>query len=295
MPEDSLLFTWAGSAKSVSMRRYKDEVKRNLQKPPQELMKLLREVVEKAEYEVKGGISSGAVKAPPLYGVDKHYYIPASSIKGALRSRLEYKFKPKMVGDQLIAMACYAVQGPYRPGMPHLRFWGDDAGYQREGPCNVAVEDEVCIVCDLFGAPSLSSRLTFSDLRMVSGELRDIKDLKMKVYEPRCEFSLNVSALNVNWVDLGLLFTSMELKSGSPILIGAKKYLYNRLVGNLYANKYSFGMLKLDLKQATTLDSTLKPSEYRVGEFADKAFKALEDSEYHTFLDYEKGVMSKLQ
>ncbi|MEM3714655.1 MAG: RAMP superfamily CRISPR-associated protein [Nitrososphaeria archaeon] len=288
---DSFLFVWAGNAKSIPLERYKDEVINNLQKPLEKFIQALRGIVDKVESDIKVRKTNGEVKMPPSYSTNKQYYIPASSTKGALRARLEYKFKPIKVGDKLVSMACYIVQDWPQAKGGHLRFWGDDVNYLREGPCNAYLSDKVCIVCDLFGAPSLAARVVFSDLIMDSGNLRSLPDLNISVFEPGAKFSLKVSAFNANWVDLGLLFTAMEIKSGSPILIGARKYVYNKLLGSLYKGRYSFGLLKFYLEQATIFDHTLKPNVYSVNEFTNEAFKALEKSHYHQYLDYHKGVL----
>ncbi|MEM3510685.1 MAG: RAMP superfamily CRISPR-associated protein [Nitrososphaerales archaeon] len=290
VPKDSFLFVWAGDAKSISLARYKDEVSKNLHKPPAELIQILYKLVNKIESDIKGKKISG-VRTPPSYGADKQYYIPASSIKGALRSRLEYKFKPKEVGGKLVSMACYSVQGWSQSRGGHIQFWGKDVNYQREGPCNASLSEHVCVVCDLFGARSLASRVDFSDLKMVSGTIQNLSDLNLRVYGPEDKFSLSVVAHNANWVDLGLLLTAMELKSGSPILIGAKKYVYNKVVGSLYKGRYSFGLLKFSLEKAIIFDHTLTPNVYSINEFVSEAFKALEKSQYDKYLDYEKGVL----
>ncbi|MBS7657678.1 MAG: RAMP superfamily CRISPR-associated protein [Candidatus Bathyarchaeia archaeon] len=98
------------------------------------------------------------------------YVIPGSAIKGSVRSRIEYKFKPFLIGPNYYSYSCYITQGKYvdeRLAERHIKLWGEEVSFKRES-CNA---NNVCILCDMFGNPNLASRTYFSDAVMSEGKI----------------------------------------------------------------------------------------------------------------------------
>jgi len=179
---------------------------------------------------------------PKLAG--KHV-IPGSSIKGAVRSRVEYKLAPFEEENGIRSYSCYISYDPKAmPGERHLNFWGEDVTLPRE----VCEPPLVCAVCDLFGSRNLSSRVFFSDAIMLQGGVEKLADLGIEAVKPGSKFNLAVTMQNANLLDLGLLFLGLELFTSSPILLGFYKYRFNKKAGGTpYRGKYYFGLLDVSL------------------------------------------------
>lgn len=176
-------------------------------------------------------------RKPPK--INEKVIIPASSVRGAIRSRIEYKLSPKY--------SCYSVEDR-RPKMRefykrHVMVWGEDVIKPR-GSCNVK---EVCPVCDLFGIAGLASRANFSDMVMYKGDLRPL-DLGITAIAPSSKFKLEVTCLNADYLDIGLILLGFEIFTGSPVLMCAYKYRFHpKLNGMPYKGKYVFGKVKFAL------------------------------------------------
>ena len=289
VPEDSYLFVWAGEGKYVSPRIFLDELKTRLERGHIDDIEHILNRFVRGWKEMLGG-QPGVLRSPPSYDETK-YFIPASSLKGAVRSRLEYKFRPVNVGGRSVSRSCYIIQGPPEGSERHLKFWGVDSARPREGPCDATERDEVCAVCDLFGAPSLASRLNFSDAVLESGGLEELGDLRIRAFRPGCIFRFSCTMFNASWEELGLTFMAMELKTKSPLLIGFKKYVYNRVVGAPYRKRYYFGLLKPSLERLALYDAMMEKREEDPREALERAFDALTHSPYKDYLDFEKGVI----
>ena len=211
------------------------------------------------------------------------YLIPGSSIKGAVRSRIEYKLKPIQKGGKLRSLSCYIVQNPIiNPNFArrHLKFWGEDVSFPRSS-CGAG---KVCLVCDLFGNKNLSSRVHFSDAKMISGKVEYLPDLRIEAATPSSEFDLTVTCFNMNFLDLGLLLMGLEIFSGSPILIGMYKY---RFVDQKYKNKFVFGKLKFELLEFKEM-ITDKLDKFTQKDLKEKCLEELKSLE---FVDLDRGVI----
>ncbi|MEM0456818.1 MAG: RAMP superfamily CRISPR-associated protein [Nitrososphaerota archaeon] len=286
VPNNSYVFIWRGKQREVDLAPLLKNINNLLNKG--QLIQNLRKI-EQLIAAMKPSAPVN-VREPPMKGGVP--YIPASSIKGAARSRLEYKFSPKRSGDGLVSNACYIVQDG-EVGERHRNFWGNDATYRREGPCDVKgrYSDKVCIVCDIFGAPSLSSRVDFSDAIMTAGNVELLTDLKIRAFKPGSSFVLSCIGRNFNYEELGLLYLSLELFSGSPVMIGFGKYSHNPIVGQPYGGKYYFGLMRFNLEEVTIFNGDLSSQSILPRQSIEKAKSALEQSEHHPYLDYEKGVI----
>jgi hypothetical protein len=211
-------------------------------------------------------------KKPPRY-LDK-IIIPGSSIKGVIRSRVEYKCSP--------SISCYSVEDRTLPPQQfykrHVKYWGRDVVNAR-GTCT---PDNVCIVCDLFGAPELQSRAYFSDMLMTRGETSLLSNLGVEAINPNSKFNLEVHCINSSFLDLGLLFAGFEIFTGSYVPICAYKYRYNpKIDGEYYMGKYVFGLVKFSIRgfkeyisrmllNLTLNDLVLKSREALVNTLKDK-------------------------
>jgi hypothetical protein len=216
-------------------------------------------------------------------------YLPASSLKGAIRSRLEYKFIPKNGSSYSCYISTSLEEINELFARRHINFWGEDVKLFRY-PCNIELSRDICIVCDMFGTPGLSSRIDFTNAMPV-GEIKlEIKDehgQKIQVISSNSRFKFEILCRNFNLEELGLLFTAMELYTNSPILIGRFKYRYNpKLEPSL---KYYFGLLKLNLIGFSYVYPKWKYEN--VEELLKDTRNAIEDYISKGFLDLNKGVI----
>jgi hypothetical protein len=285
VPSDSYLFIWSGEPKPVSLRPFLDDVKKAAMAgrvTPRYLESISQRMMEHARKRMSGG-----EKNPPSYNGER--YIPGSSLKGAVRSRIEYKFAPKMVKGVYTSRACYIVQGDAQQGR-HANFWGRDEIYRREKLCSVE-RGEVCVVCDLFGAPSLSSRVQMSNAPLRSGETEVLRDQGLEAFRPGSTFDMLVSASNLSYAELGLLLLGFEIPTKSPILLGFKRYFYNPKVGQAYRNRFYFGLLNVDLLSTTIFNQRMEKTVLDPKSAIETSMRELKQSEYNDWIDYERGII----
>lgn len=213
--------------------------------------------------------------------------IPGSSLKGAVRSRVEYKLKPFPFGNTLRSYSCYITQNPWAasPNTNHARFWGDDVVYTRP-TCR---PPNVCVVCDLFGAPSLSSRVLFSDAVMERGSTTYLSDLEREAAEPGSVFNAQILIINADLLDLGLIFSGTEVLTGKNIIIGAFKYRYNPKFGTKYKGKY-IGLLKFELDSYDILPEGSLPHVKGKEDLINKSREALIER-FGDYIDLERGAI----
>ena len=149
--------------------------------------------------------------------------IPGSSLKGAVRARLE------LLGKR--AGVCFVMQRrpSYRPrrgqhGWRHYALWHDAVEPPRRVACGS------CVICDLFGSPGKCSRVFFGNFKL-KGALEDWIDELQLDYGERIRaiklgavFEGEISFLGLEPEELGLLAFGVRLHEGKPILIGKNKY-----------------------------------------------------------------------
>ncbi|MEM0192047.1 MAG: RAMP superfamily CRISPR-associated protein [Candidatus Korarchaeum sp.] len=176
---------------------------------------------------------------------DGKFAIPGSSLKGAIRSRVEYKLRPLPFGNALKSYSCYISQNPRGASAStnHAKFWGSDVIYSRR----TCQPPNVCVTCDLFGAPSLSSRVLFSDAIMEKGRVEEVKELGREAARPGSEFRCQVYLVNADPVDLGLILAGTEVLTDKRMIIGAFKYRYNPKFGTKLRGIFYAGLLKFEL------------------------------------------------
>ncbi len=170
--------------------------------------------------------------------------IPGSSLKGAVRSRLELLIAEK----NGISIACFIRASPPprttpskgRHGWRHMELWFDVISENRGRPCDATrwsyyEEIEVCRICDLFGTSGLVSRVDFGTLYPVLEEdateelevifscSRGIKG-RVEAIKPSIEFRGEIAFKGLKLSELGLLALGLRLYDDRPILIGRFKY-----------------------------------------------------------------------
>lgn len=217
-------------------------------------------------------------------------YLPASSLKGAIRSRLEYKFIPKNGTTHSCYIATSLEEYDKSFIVKHINFWGEDVSLFRR-PCNIELTKDVCIVCDMFGSLGLSSRVDFTNA-MPIGEIKmEIKveyGQNLRVIPPNSRFKFEIFCRNFSLEELGLLFAAMELYTNSPILIGRFKYRRNpKLVPSI---EYYFGLLKISLMKISYVYPEWKYENIK--DLLKDARNAIEHYVSDGFLDLNKGVIS---
>lgn len=230
--------------------------------------------------------------------LDNKYIIPGSSLKGAIRSRIEYKFK---VNNGKIK-SCYRVEGDFfqSKASNHIKFWGGDVTRSRGIPCDASRDDKVCITCDMFGAPSLTSLISIDDAYLEKGSSVRLPQLgNIEVIEPNSKFSTTIICRNFDYTRLGLLFLGMEIFSASPILLGMYKYRFNPVIGKTYFNnRYVFGWIRFELDELIECKKEkneikmkrLDKYDNDIKRIVDETKKILEEK-FGKDIDWDKGVI----
>jgi len=187
--------------------------------------------------------------------------IPGTSLKGAVRSRLELLFK----AVNYEVPSCFRLAGPARSspapkgthGWRHQRIWPSSLE-NREPSCNVSATEywediKVCIVCDMFGAPGLRSRVNFGNLEPISevgairvGVLIKNRPIFFEFVDKDSMFKGVISIEGLSLEELGLLSIAMRLLEDKPILIGRFKYVKHRVKKDNNVAEEWFG--RLDIK-----------------------------------------------
>ena len=157
--------------------------------------------------------------------------IPGSLIKGFARSRLELLAKPDSRNNVMSCFILYTWSGrtalPSEKGYIHQQIFPSAEEFRPS--CK---RSRVCIVCDIFGAPGLASRVSFTDLYLSSGDV-----VISKVCDKNCEVALPNTVFE-GWLlfeyllpeELGLVLLALGIRSLSKskeVLLG--RYRYNCL------------------------------------------------------------------
>ncbi len=257
--------------------------------------------------------------------------IPGSSLKGAVRSRLELLFKPV----EKLTPACFTreslgisepVEGT--PGWRYKKIWWDSIKEYRDRPCNATnweyYEDiKVCRICDIFGAPGLASRVHFSTLYPSDTNCTEYLDVilscsknihvMVEAVKPSTVFKGEILVNGLELVELGLLATGLKLYSGRELLIGRLKYkqvvrcLGNEPIimkfGRVRANVVSFRLpiILRELLDSLNIGYTVTQGSLVVeGSELEKLLRQAIEAAYNTYSQYiprdfdEIGVLEKI-
>jgi CRISPR/Cas system CSM-associated protein Csm3 (group 7 of RAMP superfamily) len=177
--------------------------------------------------------------------------IPASSVKGNIRARLELSFRA--VNGRVRACFIRASRPP--PAGIFWRYkkiWSDVLNEDRGDACDLTKRNKVCLLCDLFGTAGLSSLISFEDLVGKNVELKEIKVDGMRILAapPGSEFEGQIHFTNLLEEELGLLLLGMGLKDsvrGRPLLLGRLKY--RGRVGSLLMGRVTYVVKSLQLSK----------------------------------------------
>lgn len=154
--------------------------------------------------------------------------IPGSLIKGFARSRLELLAKPDDKNNVMSCFTSYTWSGraalPSEKGYIHQQIFPNAKEFRSS--CK---KSRVCIVCDIFGAPGLASRISFIDLYLSTGKV-----IISKLCNKDCEVALPNTVFR-GWLlfeyllpeELGLVLLALGIKSLSKskeVLLGKYRY-----------------------------------------------------------------------
>ena len=156
--------------------------------------------------------------------IGDNFSIVGSSVKGAVRTRLEFLFK-SVNGE---VPACFRVYRMERIPPRFLSIWGKVVEETRP-PCNYQKEGKVCEICDIFGAPGLQSLVMFTNFISEGNEKKFervtlITGEKIIGAKPGTTFNGRIIFRNLKDYQLGLVFLAMRIQERKPILMGKFKY-----------------------------------------------------------------------
>lgn len=177
--------------------------------------------------------------------------VPASSVKGNVRARIELSFRAKdgKVRSCFIRAGRSVARTPVRRahGWRHYAVWGDVLAEDRGLACDLTKVPTVCLVCDMFGTAGLKGLICFSDFVGDQVELTPLSleyDVRVVAAKPGSSFKGIVSFLNLKPEELGLVLLGMGItdsRLGRPVLLGRQKYK-GALLGRV---RYSLLSLRL--------------------------------------------------
>ena len=237
VPKDSYLFVGSGSITVVS--RDFDKILNQLGQIARAIDYLLRSGMTLDENSLKQVRVGQTTLANILSGIRVlmtpveyrgRIIIPGSSIKGAIRNRLELAFK--IVNNKVDACFIRQSSGPLdvQRGWRYIYINGPEVAIYRSSTCNLTHDNEVCKVCDLLGTAGLLSRVDFSDALPTA----DFEPIEMELeynehilaIPPGTRFRTEISFRNVLPEEAGLIFMALNLhcQRPTPILIGRFKF-----------------------------------------------------------------------
>lgn len=195
--------------------------------------------------------------------VNKQLIIPGSSLKGAIRFRVEQSFKAThKVG------ACYVVRSqapPSQKSWRHIKAYGIN---QPRYSCRDTRNP--CIVCDMFGMMGMRGRLYFSDAVLIEGASEQLnltvrrgKTSREEVIKPGAKFQWDLYFENLSKDELGLLFFAMNLDIKKPIILGRHRYAIQR-TGN---KEIKFGHILLGLEDIMLYEGLKRKKIQHLEEF----------------------------
>ncbi|MEM2983447.1 MAG: hypothetical protein QXH17_09845 [Candidatus Bathyarchaeia archaeon] len=183
------------------------------------------------------------------YSKQKVNVIFGSSVKGNVKSRLQLTLQPYK-GTAIACIYPSRILKSHPPigtsGWRHFKIWEDSLQYVRENVCNATARPVVCLLCDLFGAPGLSSLIEFGTFYMTEGSTVDLghEVERVAAAKPGSRFRGSVSFKAVKLEELGLLLIGMGYSivdgrhKSMPVLLGSHKYrgLNRNLMGRVTYN-----------------------------------------------------------
>lgn len=234
----------------------------------------------------------------PILKVNGKPVIPGSSLKGAIRSRVEYLFK----SSPHDVPACFRVQSRQpitsnikRRFWRHFLIWGEEVVSEVRQGCDPRRGD-VCVVCDLFGAPGLLSKVSFGDalpindvkLEILTVKFRRGRLVKVETVPPGSEFKFKMVVNGASLEQLGLLFLGMRLNEEKPILIG--KFKYRKVETSRGSVRFGRFILKIEEINAAPFSRNVMEKEEidvkNVQKFVEKCIAIAKDN----FKEYMRNI-----
>ncbi|BBD73375.1 hypothetical protein HS1genome_1764 [Sulfodiicoccus acidiphilus] len=195
-----------------------------LLKPVNDVEAMVRQYLERGQLP---DLDDHFVRGNPFMRVAGRLTVPGSTLKGAVRTRLEMSIKDAcyVTGNQRGVSSSPRYRQIFRPD-PNRGSDNYLSGRAIKG-------NAVCPVCDLMGSPGLASRVSFSDAYYVSGQVVNVTnkedgssyEVAKRGSKFRGEVLLWGSALDLGMVLYGL---GVRCSQGRPfsktILLGRFKY-----------------------------------------------------------------------
>ncbi|BDC17509.1 hypothetical protein HS5_03990 [Acidianus sp. HS-5] len=142
--------------------------------------------------------------------------IPANTVRGAVRSRLEV----------LYDCSCYNFLGN-RPSTTVSRKYKEIFRPKRKHSDNFEEEGVVCPVCNVFGTAGLASRITFTDFKLTKGNVKflNMQGFTYEVVTRGSTFEGDVIG-NLTMEEWGMLLWGMGCRKGKfkVMLMGRFKF-----------------------------------------------------------------------
>ena len=157
--------------------------------------------------------------------------IPGSTLKGAIRFRLEQSF----IATSKVH-ACYVVRS--FPPVPK-KSWRHKKAYGYNQPRHTCRNNKhPCTVCNIFGMMGLRGKIFFTDAELTEGTI-EIVELNIRrgrtsreeAVKPGSKFQFQIYFEDFSEDELGLLFFAMNLDNNQPILLGRHKYAIQKMNG----------------------------------------------------------------
>lgn len=191
----------------------------------------LKEIYTKRKYIDINTIKELQLKAgySDFVSTSKGIVIPGSSVKGNIRARLELSFH----GFNGSVRSCFlrashivrANKG--ESGWRHQKVWSETVFEDRGFPCDYTKNNNVCLICDLFGTSGLKSLIGFSDFIGLNVKLEALDLPKVYAAAPSSEFNGKISFMNLKDYELGLILLGMGIVNssiGRSVTLGRFKY-----------------------------------------------------------------------
>lgn len=219
--------------------------------------------------------------------------IPASSVKGNVRSRIELSLASKNGRSRSCFIRVTQSATPPQArwhGWRHYKIWNNVALEYRMS-CDHTGNRPVCLVCDLFGTNGLSSLVGFSDFIAEKASLEPLDleyGIRILAVPPDTKFRGSVDFFNLKPNELGLLFLGMGLKDsskGKEVLLG--RFKYRKSMRNYKLGRVTFHLDNLKIsenaKPIKIGDVNLQPGQTISGEELDELAKVLVSEAMKTF------------
>lgn len=166
--------------------------------------------------------------------------IPGSSVKGNVRARIELSLKPTNGSIRsCFIKTTHNVKEPLvgSQGWRHWKIWRGSVEIERGVPCDYTSQQNVCLICDIFGTSGLAGLVEFSEFMADNVQLENLNlehGVKITAAKPGSRFNGFITFRNLRTEELGLLLIGMRVlktREGHPVLMGRLKY---RKSGGLY-------------------------------------------------------------